>query len=108
VIRDTVKSRAIKRLYGYACQICRTKLVGPAGPYAEAAHIRPLGAPHDGPDTYDNLICLCANHHVLFDLGAFTIADDLRLVGLAGRLTVNPKHKINMVHLKYRRECYSN
>lgn len=30
---------------------------GPAGFYAEAAHIRPLGRPHNGPDTKDNLIC---------------------------------------------------
>jgi hypothetical protein len=35
----------------------------------EAAHIRPLGAPHNGPDTLDNTLCLCPNHHVLFDHG---------------------------------------
>jgi hypothetical protein len=33
----------------------------------EAAHIRPLGAPHNGPDTWDNTLCLCPNHHVPFD-----------------------------------------
>ena len=33
----------------------------------EAAHIRPLGAPHNGPDTLDNTLCLCPNHHVPFD-----------------------------------------
>jgi len=38
---------------GYSCQMCSTRLEGIAGPYAEAAHIRPLGAPHNGPDTLD-------------------------------------------------------
>ncbi|MEW2076763.1 HNH endonuclease [Streptomyces sp. NPDC013433] len=32
-----------------------------------AAHIRGLGRPHYGPDELQNLLCLCANCHVLFD-----------------------------------------
>jgi putative restriction endonuclease len=72
-----------------------------------AAHIRQLGAPHNGPDTYDNLICLCPNHHVLFDLGGFTIADDLTLMGIPGQLTIHASHKINPGHIKYHREHYS-
>jgi putative restriction endonuclease len=67
IVRDTTKARRIKELYDYTCQMCDTRLEGLAGPYAEAAHIRPLGAPHDGPDTPDNILCLCPNHHVLFD-----------------------------------------
>lgn len=39
-------------------------------PYAEAAHIRALGSPHNGPDVIENVLCLCPNHHVLFDNGA--------------------------------------
>jgi putative restriction endonuclease len=76
IVRDTVIGRRIKELYQYRCQICRTTIVGPSGPYAEAAHIRPLGEPHRGPDSADNLLCLCPNHHVMFDMGAFSIADD--------------------------------
>jgi hypothetical protein len=64
------------------------RLVGSGVPYAEAAHIRPLGAPHDGPDSYENLICLCPNHHTLFDIGGFTIADDLSLIGIDGKLHI--------------------
>ena len=56
LIRDTKKSRELKERYDYTCQVCTTRLEGIGGPYAEAAHIRPLGAPHNGSDTYDNLI----------------------------------------------------
>jgi hypothetical protein len=49
IVRDTEQARRIKELYDYKCQICGTRLEGLAGPYAEAAHIKPLGAPHRGP-----------------------------------------------------------
>lgn len=106
VIRDTKQARKLKELYGYRCQVCNTRLDGSAGPYAEAAHIRPLGEPHNGPDKWDNLLCLCPNHHILFDYGAFTIAEDLTLIGIEGRLHVHPKHQINAEHTRYHREHY--
>jgi putative restriction endonuclease len=67
IVRDTQQTRRIKKMYDYRCQICGIRLEGSAGPYAEAAHIRPLGTPHNGSDSPDNLLCLCPNHHVLFD-----------------------------------------
>jgi len=45
VTRDTKLSREIKELYDFTCQGCGLRLVGPGGPYAEAAHVRPLGRP---------------------------------------------------------------
>jgi putative restriction endonuclease len=106
LVRDTAQARRIKELYDYRCQMCGTRLVGLAGPYAEAAHIRPLGAPHHGPDTPDNTLCLCPNHHVLLDHGGVGIGEDLSLVGAEGRLMVHPQHRINEEHLRYRREHY--
>ncbi len=103
VIRDTTLSRRLKGLYDYTCQVCGLRLEGAGGPYAEAAHIRPLGRPHDGPDTYDNLLCLCPNHHYLFDFGAFGIDDDLNLIGLDGALRLHRDHKIERSHLQYHR-----
>jgi putative restriction endonuclease len=76
IVRDTKQARRIKELYDYGCQMCGTRLEGLAGPYAEAAHIRPLGAPHNGPDSPDNILCLCPNHHVLFDHGGVGIGED--------------------------------
>jgi putative restriction endonuclease len=106
IVRDTAQSRKIKALYDYRCQMCGIRLECPAGPYAEAAHIRPLGTPHDGPDTADNILCLCPNHHVLFDNGAVSVAEDLSLIGDSGSLTVRRDHRINEDHLAYHREHF--
>jgi putative restriction endonuclease len=104
IIRDTAQARSIKALYDYRCQMCGTCLECPAGPYSEAAHIRPLGTPHDGPDTKDNILCLCPNHHVLFDNGAVSITDDLSLIGVEGNLTIHGDHRINHHYLAYHRD----
>jgi putative restriction endonuclease len=106
IVRDTKQSKGIKELYDYRCQVCGIRLEGSAGPYAESAHIKPLGAPHNGPDIEENILCLCPNHHILFDLGGFFIADDFSLIGIKGRLIVNPEHQIGTKYLKYHREHY--
>lgn len=106
IIRDSEKTRRVKRMYDHRCQVCGVRLE-PAGiPYAEAAHIQPLGKPHDGPDDLDNILCLCPNHHVLFDFGGFSIADDLSLIGLNGMLSRLPKHPINPAYLAYHRRIH--
>jgi putative restriction endonuclease len=106
IVRDTRQARRIKELYDYRCQMCGIRLEGLAGPYAEAAHIKPLGAPHNGPDASDNILCLCPNHHVLFDHGGVVVAEDLSLVGAQGRLRIQPRHRVSEEHLRYRREHY--
>lgn len=109
VIRDTALSKDLKKLYDYSCQVCGLRLDGPAGGYAEAAHIRPLGRPHNGPDTFDNLLSLCPNHHYLFDVGAFGIDDNLRLIGgEEGVLVTHPKHSLDPENVKYHREHFGN
>ncbi len=107
ILRDSAKSLEVKKLYDYRCQICNVRLEGPRGPYVEAAHIKPLGTPHNGPDDQDNIICLCPNHHVLFDKYAFTIADDLSLINIKGKLFVDPAHSVNREYLHYRRMHYN-
>ena len=105
IVRDPSRARRIKALYKHRCQICGTRLECPAGPYSEAAHVRPLGAPHNGPDAEDNILCLCPNHHVLFDNGAISIAEDLTLTGAGNdSLTVHRHHHISLQHLAYHRE----
>ena len=47
--------------------MCGTRIESPSGPYAEAAHIKPLGRLEDGPDVAANILCLCPNHHKLLD-----------------------------------------
>ena len=104
LIRDTAVTRQVKELYKHRCQVCAVQLHGPAGPYAEAAHIQPLGAPHHGPDVVANVLCLCPNHHVLFDLGSFGIAADFTLLGLPGKLHQKPQHLIGAKFLAYQRQ----
>jgi len=101
LIRDTSVTRQVKTLYKYQCQVCGIRLEAPAGFYAEAAHIKPLGAPHNGSDILENILCLCPNHHVLFDLGSFAIAEDFTLIGLPGKLNQKPQHQIGTEFLKY-------
>ncbi|WP_220793108.1 YDG/SRA domain-containing protein [Nocardioides stalactiti] len=108
VVRDTAVSHWVKELYGYACQICDQILDLPVGNYAEGAHIRPLGAPHHGPDTVDNMLCLCPTHHVLFDKGAIVITDDLGVLDHHGHdlgtLTVKAGHLIYHDHFRHHRD----
>jgi len=101
IVRDTKLSRQIKELYDFKCQICNMVIETSSGFYAEAAHIQPLGTPHNGPDSLENLICLCPNHHVMFDYGGFSIMEDFSLIGIKGELTVKKEHKINKEFLNY-------
>lgn len=104
LIRDTAVTRQVKSLYRHRCQVCDVQLQAPMGVYAEAAHIMPLGAPHHGPDVLANVLCLCPNHHVLFDLGSFAVADDFTLVGLPGELHRKSEHQIGAKFLAYQRQ----
>ena len=104
LIRDTEVTRRVKELYKHRCQVCDIQLQVPSGLYAEAAHIKPLGAPHHGPDIMANVLCLCPNHHVLLDLGSFGIADDFRLLGIPGRLHQKPQHQVGVDFLAYQRQ----
>jgi putative restriction endonuclease len=110
IIRDTAIARSVKEMYDYTCQVCETSLPTAAGPYAEAAHIRPLGRPHHGRDETANLLCLCPNDHVLFDFGAITVSPEtFRVTGESTRegrvLTVLPRHRIDPMNLDYHTEA---
>ena len=77
IVRNSALSERIKRVHDFSCQVCGERLESPGGPYAEAAHIKPLGRPDDGPDIEQNLLCLCPNHHKLLDKGGILIEPDL-------------------------------
>jgi predicted restriction endonuclease len=53
----------------------KTVVIGldPERRYSEAAHIKPLGNPHDGPDKAGNLLVLCPNHHLQLDRGVISL-----------------------------------
>jgi hypothetical protein len=108
VIRSRDIVRDLKTIYDDLCQVCRIPLETPFGRISEAAHIQGLGYPHNGPDEIGNLICLCPNHHKLFDSSSFYITDELNIVStltgeIAGSLYVSSDHEIDADCIKYQR-----
>jgi len=104
VIRNTQIGNIAKELYDYKCQVCGNRLETPSGAYAESCHIKPLGKPHNGPDTLDNVLCLCPNCHVLFDMHALSIQNDLFIPETGNKLTLRSNHKINLDYIDYHRK----
>jgi HNH endonuclease len=63
--------------YKHKCMFCGIRLqIGDQRFYAEAAHIKPLGLPHTGPDKTGNILVLCPNHHLQFDRGMLRLVAD--------------------------------
>lgn len=111
LLRSAAIAKEVKRLHNYTCQVCRTRLETPAGPYAEASHIKPLGKPHNGPDVAANILCLCPNHHLLFDTGAIQIdglgrVHDILNNGSFIDLQVVQGHQINWSFFEYHRKVH--
>jgi putative restriction endonuclease len=110
IVRDTKQALAIKQLYNYTCQVCGIRIDLPLGlKYAEGAHIRPLGRPHDGPDHLSNLLCLCPNHHVMFDNYVFSVdPNDYSLIGSTdGTLLLRDGHDIDTENFRYHNKLYN-
>ncbi|WP_371235911.1 HNH endonuclease [Streptomyces pimonensis] len=108
IVRDGSLARKVKELEGDRCQICDTALRYLNRPYSQAAHIRGLGRPHHGPDELRNLLCLCANCHVLFDgLEIYVDPDGLVRDTRGGReprpLRRDPGHPLDEAHIAYHR-----
>lgn len=106
IVRAAGLARAVKELHDYTCQVCDIRLAIDGRGYAEGAHIRPLGRPHDGTDTPDNLLCLCPNCHVLFDNGAIVVEDDFHIKSThttRATLRTIEGHEVNAASLAYHR-----
>lgn len=70
--RDPRFRERVLRAYEYRCCVCGFDLrIGTVTAGLEAAHIKWFQA--KGPDIESNGLALCALHHKIFDLGAFTI-----------------------------------
>lgn len=110
LVRNPQIAERVKNLYNNCCQICGTaiKTYDTSILYSEAAHIKPLGQPHNGYDDSSNMLCLCPNHHKLFDYGGITITEDFQVIGSENsNLNVHPNHKIDKEVLKYHRALFS-
>jgi putative restriction endonuclease len=73
--RDPNFRERVLRAYEYRCCVCGFDLrIGSVSAGLEAAHIQWFQA--EGPDIESNGLALCALHHKIFDLGAFTVVPD--------------------------------
>lgn len=110
LVRSTRVVEFVKDLYEDACQICSTVLAHPGGRTSEGAHVRALGAPHYGQDVVSNVICLCSNHHTLFDRGGVWVDEQQRIhtfgVGVIGQLCVDSRHELDMENFAYHRSLW--
>lgn len=106
IVRDSSIADRVKKMYNNHCQVCGTAIKTPLRFYSEAAHIKPLGEPHNGTDDISNVLCLCPNHHKMLDYHSFSIADDFSLIGIEGKLNVKKKHFIDKECLRYHREHF--
>lgn len=94
--RDARLVAELKRIHDFKCQICGHRIRDPhseSGWCIEAHHIQPIGRPHFGPDTADNILIVCPNHHTELDKGVL----DLRLSEI--RVTVG--HRIEQEFIDY-------
>lgn len=77
-VRSSIFNREVKREYDYSCAVCSSRILSPEGnPEVEAAHVFPKS--EGGPDEPRNGISLCRFHHWAYDIGWFTLTDDLRI-----------------------------
>ncbi|MGW7354226.1 YDG/SRA domain-containing protein [Streptomyces sp. NPDC054784] len=107
IVRSSAVKQRVKAWHQNRCQICGLRIEVPGGSYSEGAHVRALGAPHNGPDTTGNVLCLCPNCHVMLDSGAIVIEDDLLVVRngqSAGALRTHPQHTIDLGCIRHHRE----
>jgi len=109
IVRNSKVTQFIKALYDNRCQFCEIQLMTSSGGYSEGAHIRPLGGIHKGSDTTENILCLCANCHTLFDKGALYVDEKSLTVKSTiypeyeAQLKVLAKHQIEKSNLEYHR-----
>lgn len=111
-IRNSTLVRELKSLYKDQCQVCNARLASSDGTgYSEVHHIHPLGEPHNGPDTPENMLVLCPNHHADFDNGVISInIEDLSIEhpydsDVDGEsIATTSEHNISEYSLKYHNE----
>ncbi|MCP2261331.1 putative restriction endonuclease [Streptoalloteichus tenebrarius] len=106
--RNLKNVETLKSLHEQQCQVCGIQLETIGGLYSEAAHIRGLGRPHNGPDVLTNMLCLCPNHHAQFDRLGIYIDEDwtvrrTRDQSEVGVLRRHPHHEIDQEHIRHHR-----
>lgn len=102
IVRDTAKTKELKKIYEYRCQICNQRIkISPTKFYAEVHHIKPLGGKHKGLDEESNMIVVCPTHHACFDLGVAKFVSSNKVKIGKEIFVLSNKHKLSKDNLDY-------
>ncbi|MCH7935717.1 MAG: HNH endonuclease [Proteobacteria bacterium] len=79
--RDIAFKKNVRSAYDSTCAITGLKLINGGGRCEiEAAHIRPVGGGHNGPDSVRNGVALSRTVHWMFDRGLISLTDDYEIL----------------------------
>jgi putative restriction endonuclease len=79
--RDATFASNIKNAYSHSCAMTGIQMADIKNHYeVEAAHIKPIGSTHNGPDSIRNGLALSRTFHWMFDNGLITISDKYRII----------------------------
>jgi len=105
----------VLEIYRYKCQFCNNKNEYINSNlervhYAEGAHVKAKNPKIGGSDSLDNLMCLCATCHALFDLGALWVDEEFTVRGLDGEVVnqLTVKHDIDQSNFEFHRDYFEN
>jgi len=88
--RDVAFTRSVRAIYNFTCAMTGLSIINGGGrPEVEAAHIRPVGNDHNGPDSMRNGIALSRSIHWMFDRGLFSLTDGYEIL-MAKKLIPDP------------------
>jgi len=92
--RDAAFTHGVRALYKNTCAMTGLSMVNGGGrPEVEAAHIRPVGDDHHGPDSMRNGIALSRSMHWMFDRGLISVTDDYNIL-IVGSLVPEPMQRL--------------
>ena len=109
-IRDTDKSKILKKIYRNKCQVCDYTIeISKDVYYSETHHVFPLNK--GGKDTLSNMIVLCPTHHAEFDFRVICISEDGKTVidknnHSVGQLNLMDTHKLDKNNILF--QLYGN
>jgi putative restriction endonuclease len=79
--REAAFTQNIRAIYNRTCAMTGLCIINGGGrPEVEAAHIRPIGNDHNGPDSVRNGIALSRSIHWMFDRGLLSLTDDYEIL----------------------------
>ncbi len=94
--RDAAFAKVVRNAYNSTCAMTGIKLINGAGrSEIDAAHIRPVGEGHNGPDSVRNGLALCKTVHWMFDRGLVSLTDDCRLLMARERMPEDIRRLFN-------------